>query len=76
MLWLLGRESHADFETATRLVRAVGTKHKAGPRLSAAFQAGVDRGAKLTAVRAQELKESGIVAKRKSSWLDALLGKR
>lgn len=76
MLWLLGRESQADFDTATRLVRAVGTKRKARPRLSAAFQAGVDRGAKLTAARAQELMESGIVAKRKSSWLDALLGKK
>lgn len=76
MLWLLGRESQADFDTATRLVRAVGTKHKAGPRLSAAFQAGVDRGTKLTAARAQELRDSGIVAKRKSSWLDAVLGKK
>jgi hypothetical protein len=76
MIWLLERETHADFDTATRLVRAVGTKHRAGPRLSAALQAAVDRGAKLPAGRILELRDSGIFARRKSSWLDKALRKK
>lgn len=75
MLWLLERRAQADFDTATRLVRAVGTKHKMGMRLSEAFQAGVERGHNLPPGRARELRDSGILTKRKLSWLDKLLGK-
>ena len=76
MLSLLARKTQADFDTAARLVRAVGTKHRAGPRLSEAFQAGVEADLNLPAGRARELRDSGIVTNRKSSWLDKVMGKK
>jgi hypothetical protein len=76
MVWLLSRDTQADFDTASRLVRAVGTKHRLGPKLSGAFEAAVAAGMKLPEGRARELRDSGIVTKRKTSWLQRIMFKK
>ncbi len=76
MLSLLARKSQTDFDTAGRLVHATGQKHRSRTRLSEAFQEGVEAGLNLPPGRARELRDSGIVTKRKSGWLDRFLGKK
>jgi hypothetical protein len=76
MIWLLARRTKADADIASRLIRAVGTKHRSAGRLSAAFEASVDAGYNLSSQRADDLRVAGIITKRKSSWLDRVRGKK
>ena len=70
IVWLLGRRSQVDTETAARIVPALVAGHRSAKRLGVAFEAAADAGFKLTERQIRDLVDAGVATKRRSGWLE------